>query len=223
MVRTFEQTEAELRLEGMQPYPIFFELRDRLLTGEIGLDEAVMILNANYPSNPPSVEEWDDLHRVNPSLYYAFMESLDPKLRGLFDSDPEAYYKGLGLLETAENYVELMRLYNSREAADRFRALAGAVPEIDSECKEDLAVANKVMRENREALRKLAEGAMSRKSNPSLSEAKAAREREAARKLASMGRIAAGENAELARTSAENGSRRRWKRVEKKSDEQEVK
>lgn len=156
MVRTFEQTEAGLRLEGMQPYPIFFELRDRLLTGEIGLDEAVMILNANYPSNPPSVEEWDDLHRVNPSLYYAFMESLEPKLRGLFDTDPEAYYKGLGQLETAENYVELMRLYNSREAAARFRALAGALPEIedhtqpveaDSERKEDLDIAKKVVSE----------------------------------------------------------------------------
>lgn len=116
LLRALEQAEKKLRLEGMQPYPIFFELRNRLQIGEIDLKEAVLILHANYPSNPPSVEEWDDIRSANPQLYYTFMDSLDPTLRELIETDPEAYYERLAKLETANNYVELARLIRSQEA-----------------------------------------------------------------------------------------------------------
>jgi hypothetical protein len=59
-------------------------------------------------------EDWYDLRQANPPAYHEFMESCDPKLRELLETDPDAYYRRVGELETPENYETLLRLHQQR-------------------------------------------------------------------------------------------------------------
>lgn len=117
----FAELEAKLRLEGTEPFEVHYELRERILAGELDVEEAEYILKAHYPSNPPDAEDWEILFQGDRLAYYEFMEGLDPKFRELARSDPYGaeYYRRLGELETVENYVALNRWLEERAASRR--------------------------------------------------------------------------------------------------------
>jgi hypothetical protein len=48
MERAFEQAEASLRLEGMTPTEVFFKVKERVLAGEITLDQGAEEINAHH-------------------------------------------------------------------------------------------------------------------------------------------------------------------------------
>lgn len=127
-VRAFEEAEASLRLEGMKPSLIFYELKERILAGEITADQAVGILMAESPSKLPEGDDWYDLRQCDPPGYYSFMESVDPKLKDMLATDPDAYYKRVGELETPENFVALYRLYQQRQTVHRLTTLGVSAP-----------------------------------------------------------------------------------------------
>jgi len=131
-VRAFMEAEASLRLPGMEPYQLYYDLKQRILTGEIDFDEAVMILEANYPSNPPDAEEWESLRQYNPMAFYEFMESLDPELKSLASEEKfgAEYYRRLSELETTENYVALTVHYDKQEAARKLAADSSTAPDL---------------------------------------------------------------------------------------------
>jgi hypothetical protein len=48
MERAFEQAEASLRLEGMTPTEVYFGVKERVLVGEITLDQGAEEINAYH-------------------------------------------------------------------------------------------------------------------------------------------------------------------------------
>ena len=130
LLETFAEAEASLRLEGMQPGSIFYKLKGQILAGEIGFDEAVAIVMANYPSNPPDADDWEDLQQYDPPSFYEFMESLDPMLRELAGTEMEAYRGRLAELQTVENFVALSRLHQERRAARQLAQMGGTEPDF---------------------------------------------------------------------------------------------
>lgn len=58
----YREAEASLRLEGMEPGPLYYEMKERVIAGEIDVDQAVAELMDEYKKDDGlwHAEDYDD-------------------------------------------------------------------------------------------------------------------------------------------------------------------